>query len=166
MGYEVAENSYKTEAIGGGVNSSAAKRASRWLDSVLQCSVVWKYSYRGEERAPPLAMSHEGGWKKIKYPLPRGARGTFLVRCVTLLRRLPLSSPGLSILTYGYRCVSKDNIYVWTYVYIYIYMRGTKDLVSNRDRFIAYLREKRGRNLIAFGWMGKVLLVMVFRYDS
>lgn len=50
--------------------------------------------------------------------------------------------------------------------YVYIYMRGTKDLISNRDRFIAYLREKRGRNLIAFGWMGKVLLVMVFRYDS
>lgn len=34
--------------------------------------------------------------------------------------------------------MKKDNIYAC--------MRGTKDLVSNRDRFIAYLREKRGRN--------------------
>lgn len=41
MGYEVAENSYKTEAIEGGQNNCAAKRASRWLDgSVPQCSVV------------------------------------------------------------------------------------------------------------------------------
>lgn len=38
MGYEVAENSYKTEAIGG--EGRMAKRASRWLDFVLQCSVV------------------------------------------------------------------------------------------------------------------------------
>lgn len=126
---EVAENSYKTGAIGG---SCARKGGSQRQDR--ECENI--------RRAPPvLAMSHAdqnpwGGRKKIKYPLLCVHVDRFSLnasRCFSI-SLFPSSSLllSLSILMYGYRCVRKDNI---------IYR--TKDLVSDRDRFMYLCCEGR-----------------------
>lgn len=86
-------------------------------------------------------MSHAdqnpwGGRKKIKYPLLCVHVDPFSLnasRCFSI-SLFPSSSLllSLSILMYGYRCVRKDNI---------IYR--TKDLVSDRDRFMYLCCEGR-----------------------
>lgn len=61
----MAENSYKTEAIG--EKLCGKKGRGGWiLSRNVRGGSVKIFVYR---RGPPLAMSHEGGWKKIKYPL-------------------------------------------------------------------------------------------------
>lgn len=115
-GYEVAENSYKTEAIG--EKLCGKKGRGGWiLSRNVRGGSVKIFGGGGGGGRPPLAMSHEGGWKKIKYPLLGVHVERFSLdasRCFVFLFQL------VDINVWIYRCVSKDN------TYMYAWNKGTR----------------------------------------